>query len=674
MIRVVFLAAIAAGAMAAGCAKGEGETDVSVETDGPGDPDFDGREEEPGEGPEDDAGEPDTPDLPDEADSEIPATCGDGRVDPGEQCDGGEEACVTPCGTNGTRVCSAACFWEPCMPPAETCNGEDDDCDGEPDEDFECAEGRTTACASRCGSTGTGLCASGCHVPPPLDCDPPAETCNGEDDDCDLGCDEGFGCCAGETQSCITAGGLAGTRTCTAACAWDDCEPPCPAECSVVPGAGEIGASCVSDAGCGTGGSCLVEAVESFMGESYVDNPGGMCVAYGTGTSVCDPADPLSCPSGATCIYMGTSMGVDFNGCWDACVPADASGDPYSYNCGCREGYACDLVGGFCTGGCSNDRQCCERWWDLDGDWTREASEVAVKAGCSNVCDDTPPGPCRAAWQCINNGDPSNVWSGPCEGDAWCPPDGRCLDPFNYADDSGIPFFPGGLCIKDACDLVGRGCSDHAGGCANLGTSADPFWACVGACHFGRSLSDPAYECRTTAGQEHACNPVDDAFWSSPPADGSDGFCWPGNFAGGTAPLGAACTDDAACASPLGIGVCMGFEGIAASSFCSASCTRDAAEAHAVCGGDDGTGTASGVCFSGICWEACPSPGGALGANGCTLSSMACYATSILGAVYGDAASAMPAGACVPACTDNAWCRSFWGLPMVCNASTGVCG
>ncbi|MHC4839032.1 MAG: fibro-slime domain-containing protein, partial [Planctomycetota bacterium] len=60
--------------------------------------------------------------------------------------------------------------------PAETCNGADDDCDGETD------EGVTNACGA-CGEL-------------------PAETCNGEDDDCDGETDEGV------TNACGACGAL----------------------------------------------------------------------------------------------------------------------------------------------------------------------------------------------------------------------------------------------------------------------------------------------------------------------------------------------------------------------------------------------------------------------------------------------------------------------------------
>ena len=59
--------------------------------------------------------------------------CGDGVVQTGigEECEGGSQNCTTSCGSSGTQICqSTSCTWTTCDPPSETCNGEDDDCDG----------------------------------------------------------------------------------------------------------------------------------------------------------------------------------------------------------------------------------------------------------------------------------------------------------------------------------------------------------------------------------------------------------------------------------------------------------------------------------------------------------------------------------------------------------------
>ncbi|MBI5487758.1 MAG: hypothetical protein HY905_10535 [Deltaproteobacteria bacterium] len=65
----------------------------------------------------------------------VAASCGDGFLWAGvEECEGVFGPCSTACATIGRRDC-VDCGWAAgCTPPAEECNGTDDDCDGTTDE------------------------------------------------------------------------------------------------------------------------------------------------------------------------------------------------------------------------------------------------------------------------------------------------------------------------------------------------------------------------------------------------------------------------------------------------------------------------------------------------------------------------------------------------------------
>ena len=97
----------------------------------------------------------------------------------------------------GSQICDDSGSWGRCEGAieavSELCNGEDDDCDGETDEGCECILGDTRSCG-----IDEGLCETGLETCDELgrwsDCvgevEPEEELCNGEDDDCDGEADE----------------------------------------------------------------------------------------------------------------------------------------------------------------------------------------------------------------------------------------------------------------------------------------------------------------------------------------------------------------------------------------------------------------------------------------------------------------------------------------------------
>jgi hypothetical protein len=143
---------------------------------------------------------------------ELDTSCN--RID--DDCDGRVDESYIPvvvncglgvCQATGTKTCNNGEEIEQCEPfrgfaSDSTCDGRDEDCDGNVDEDFlrttiECGMGA-------CRSTGEKICSEGREI---NHCMPLAgrdETCNGMDDDCDQSIDEilpqmtscGFGVCA----------------------------------------------------------------------------------------------------------------------------------------------------------------------------------------------------------------------------------------------------------------------------------------------------------------------------------------------------------------------------------------------------------------------------------------------------------------------------------------------
>jgi hypothetical protein len=165
--------------------------------------------------------------APGEPDAALDATC-DGRDD---DCDGAvdEEAApsetvcgIGACAATGERQCVDGAWADTCAPgrPAavsdRTCDGRDDDCDGQNDEDF---RGALTNCGQGvCAARGRLRCVAGIAID---DCSPgrpsaPTDTlCDGRDDDCDGAVDEdapllpttcGRGACARTGESMCTGG------------------------------------------------------------------------------------------------------------------------------------------------------------------------------------------------------------------------------------------------------------------------------------------------------------------------------------------------------------------------------------------------------------------------------------------------------------------------------------
>lgn len=472
---------------------------------------------------------------------------------------------------------------------------------------------------------------------------------------------------------------------------------PCGASsCPNDPVDGPVGEPCLDDGDCESGFTCETERVALFDGEEYISWIGGYCDIGGFGAAGCDPDVADSCPAGGTCMYGGENptTGQLYYFCLDACSVASSSGVPWTNNCDCRDGYECSLGAEVCVPGCSNDRSCCEIWHDGEGggaDGVRQAAEVTQldASECTSVCD-----PCTYA--CTQPGCPGGACAlgDTCEHDSDCPANAMCYDEFSYCEEGEPCWVPaGGWCSQQRCDLSGRECPTGTG-CNNLGNDEDPFYLCITPCEVGTEPGDADYTCNDVgpAGPsegDQACFPIfdPDADWidglgATGTCDGSLFMGRPGNWAGGTILLGGACDpllegDD--CNSPFGLGTCTEFrDPLTSPSFCSASC-NEAAAAAGVCETDATAGVATGVCWSGMCLEACETPNAVAtaAATGCTIDGMACWPADAFltpGYAYIADGETDPAGFCFPACLSDSWCGELFGTTGIpCDETSGVC-
>ena len=138
----------------------------------------------------------------------------------GEPCDGADaDLCI-----NGTTVCTSTGYASACLEAEhfiEVCNGLDDDCDGQTDEDFGstcCGTGVCTTCVENCAGGSWQVCE-------PLAGSP--EVCDNIDNDCDGETDETYVSIAttcGE-GACVSSGSM----VCINGDEFDTCVPGEPA-------------------------------------------------------------------------------------------------------------------------------------------------------------------------------------------------------------------------------------------------------------------------------------------------------------------------------------------------------------------------------------------------------------------------------------------------------------
>jgi hypothetical protein len=185
------------------------------------------------------------------------APSGEGHLVCSKLCTAANDGDTRSCSTTnefgtcqGVETCDDPAGWGSCdaiTPAEESCDGTDDDCDGDVDEGFDtggaCGVGVCTGGVVECDGAGGTQCSTddlvsseNCENGIDDDCDgatdeQSAETCNDLDDDCDNVIDEGFNlgaaCNNGQQGACSATG----TIVCSADGSGSVCDAP-----SVEPG------------------------------------------------------------------------------------------------------------------------------------------------------------------------------------------------------------------------------------------------------------------------------------------------------------------------------------------------------------------------------------------------------------------------------------------------------
>ncbi|MCG3173624.1 MAG: hypothetical protein GMKNLPBB_01823 [Myxococcota bacterium] len=328
----------------------------------------------------------------DDGDPEGGASCGTGQLG---FCAAGILSCQ-----GGIQVCAPNS-----QPRVESCNGLDDDCDGQVDEgDLKQGDRCPTGQPGRCAE-GKTECSAGLINCKPVN-DPATEVCNGLDDNCDGKVDEGV------TNACGRCGAVP-AETCNGKD--DDCdgtvdeEAPCPS-----------GQFCVE-------GACRNRCASG-------ECPRGLsCETTKDGGKFCfSPCRDVACPIGQTC-NDGTGKCEDL--CKGACkegVELCVKGQCVENDCyatGCPEGQVCVL--GACKADECAGKKCAVVEFCRDGRCVPSCSRVSC--ALDERCEDGKciKDPCLLV--ACNKG--QRCKEGKCEGDP-------C---------EGVTCSEGRMCVEGSC-------------------------------------------------------------------------------------------------------------------------------------------------------------------------------------------------------------------------------
>ena len=246
----------------------------------------------------------------------------------------------------GEAVCDPALGWIGCdapAPAAEACNGQDDDCDGTTDEDL-----APTGCVV-VGAAGTCTGQRTCQGPLGWVCSakaPEEETCNGQDDDCDGMVDEGFIDASGAyltPESCGSCGSSCQDKLAFAAevaCVVEEGAPTCVALACDPGFVLFAGKSCLSENAllcqpCAKDSDCFGELSKCV--QPSATDPRTFCARDCSGQSGFSKV----CPNGYSCTPIGDGL---------QCVPVTGSCDCGPGNAGQEKACFRDNDFGTCFG------------------------------------------------------------------------------------------------------------------------------------------------------------------------------------------------------------------------------------------------------------------------------------------------------------------------------------
>ena len=361
----------------------------------------------------------------------VDTTC-DGKDD---DCDGSiDEDYVAQPTTCGTGVCAATAATScvagsvvdsctagtPTSSDDATCDGIDDDCSGQDDEDY---QSLNTSCGTGpCAATGTTSCVAGsvvdgCTPNPPLSADD--TICNNIDEDCSGEADEDY---VPLNTSCGTGVCAAtGATSCSNGSVSDSCTPTAPpagydAACSLV--------SCPANA---TGGpNCVCKpgysGTPTWNGESW----------DGTCTDINECANS-PCGTGGTCTNLENA-----------------------YSCACASGY---------DGGGTNTPCTCT---PINGGWSAWSGWSSCSVSCgggtqtrARTCTNPSPNVCGAACSGSTSQSQSCNTQSCCKGNGGaCSSDSDCCNGTCYGDGDGDGYAGSGSKTCHSSPSSGSDCCD----------------------------------------------------------------------------------------------------------------------------------------------------------------------------------------------------------------------